>query len=246
MKNSIILILLFLGFPCFSQSIVKPGKDIFEEKWLTDRSWKMNMVLVSKDSSRDLGIIQNDWIKKGEILEVITQVVIPGLPPKSWVDSLTIDWSTLAPIRHKSVNMQRDILINYGQKVDGFYFDKIKKIKTPFSYSVDEPVFDSGFYLSLFQLMSLESISSPMEFRIFDFKPEGRQGVLKAYLKDVKSGWYTSKTGEKTEVWILESYDTIGNQNKTISYISKATRDLLKQETLDSQGNGMILELITP
>ncbi|GMQ30724.1 hypothetical protein [Algoriphagus confluentis] len=246
MKNLFLFVFLLIGFPCVSQVKVQPGMEIFDAKWLTDRTWKMNMVMVSNGSSRELGIIQNDWRKKGGELEIITQVVLPGLPPQSWVDSLTVDWLTLAPIRHKSVNMQRDILINYGSKVDGYYLDKGTKVKTPFSYSVKEPVFDSGFYLSLFQLMFLESIDSPIEVNIFDFKPEGKQGVLKAFITNVEIGWHTSKTGEKIEVWIVESYDTIGNQNKTISYISKSTRNLIKQETLDNQGNGMILEIIYP
>ncbi|MBS4040950.1 MAG: hypothetical protein KGZ81_16310 [Flavobacteriales bacterium] len=243
MKIFISLLLFLLSSFSFSQSIIRPGAE-FESKWLTDRNWKMNMTMRANGNSRDLGVIHYAWIKDGVNYDIITDVILPGLPPKSWIDSLEISSKTLAPKRHKSTNMQRDILIEYAKSISGYYLDKRKNVSTPFTYDLDSPVFDSGFYFFLLQLLPLETLSTPSEIGIFDFKPEGNQGALKAFVTSVESGIYESPSGEKTEVWIVKSYDTIGRGEQTNSYISKSTRDILKQETLDKEGNGMVLERI--
>lgn len=244
MKNVLAILLIFCCSVVLAQAQISPGVD-FESKWLVERDWKMNMSMVSNKNTRNLGVIHYSWSKNDDdTYEIISEVALSGLPSKAWIDSLTINAKDLSPIRHNSINMQRNILIDYDKLITGYYEDKIKKVKTPFSYPTESPVFDSGFYLFLLQLLPLDSLSTPAEIDIFDFKPEGKQGFLKAFIVGIESGFYEPLNGEKIDSWIVKTYDTIGRGDQTVSFISKSARTLLKQETLDKDGNGMVLEIV--
>ena len=44
--------------------------------------------------------------------------------PSDWTDETSAKLPKLAPVKHSSFNMQRDMVLNFGKEVTGYYLDK--------------------------------------------------------------------------------------------------------------------------
>jgi hypothetical protein len=135
---------------------------------------------------------------------------------------------TLAPVYHSSYNMQRNMALNFGKVVTGFYLDKAKQQFSLISDSSSETYFDSNIYPLLISWLPLKD-GFTKTISIYDYNPAGKRGVIRANITGVKSGLLENR---ETPVWIVTVTDEINNMpgSSMIYYIGKSDRKLWRQE----------------
>lgn len=161
-----------------------------------------------------------------------------------WIDTTVANLKTLKPIRHSSYNMQRDLVLNFGKIVTGFYNDKIKKNIILVNDTTESDFFDSNLYPILIGWLPLKN-NYKQDILIYDYNPSAKTGAIKASIKNVGSGLYqTDKSGIR-KVWIVSVSDEIGNSENGVStyYFDKVNRKLWKQE-IDVKGRKMMMKLV--
>lgn len=220
-----------------------PGKNSFQKKWLKNETNQMTWYVLRDTVKTEIGKVSNQIVTDKKFINIVTMVSLKNTKT-TWVDSTSADIKTLKPIRHASYNMQRDMVLNFGQIVSGLYNDKIKQQNIVIKDTTTEEYFDSNIYPSLIRWLPLKE-GYKKEISIYDYNPSAKIGVIKAYVKRVSSGTYKSSKSGIRHVWIVNVNDEIGNQPKGSStyYIDKSDRKLWKQEN-NAAGRTMVMECI--
>ena len=99
---------------------VSPGDKTIETKWIKNEKTQSRWLLVKDTLSYEIATILNDVQVSGKELKIITEIQVKGATTK-WYDTTVVSLPTLKPIRHTSTNVERDIVINYNEKVTGQY-----------------------------------------------------------------------------------------------------------------------------
>jgi len=242
MKSIILIVLAVTTLTSDAQSVLIPGKKSFENKWIGNTSYEMAWYAIKDTSKFEIGKISTQIVKDKNSVTVITQVSMKNMN-HSWIDSTIAGISNLKPIYHSSYNKQRDMVLHFGKIVTGFYNDKIKKIYTSINDTTKTEYFDSNLYPTLIGWLPLKD-GYKQDISIYDYNPSGKIGVLKASLKEVKSGTYESAAGRIRNVWIVTMSDEIGDDgNVSTYYFDKIDRKLWKQE-INAGGRKMVMQLI--
>ncbi len=105
----------------------------------------------------------------------------------------------------------------------------------------DNYYFDSNIYPSLITWLPLAE-GYRQDISMYDFNPNGKTGLLKAMIKEVKKGIFVSAKTGSHDVWIVSVSDEIAASVSTY-FIDIADRRLWKQE-VNAGGRKMILESI--
>jgi hypothetical protein len=79
-----------------------------------------------------IGNIQTQIQKEKERIYIITTVNMKQSLTK-WIDSTIVESQTFKPIYHSSFNQQRDMVLEFGEKITGYYLDKQTYTKTEIS-----------------------------------------------------------------------------------------------------------------
>jgi hypothetical protein len=226
-----------------AQKTVVPGKKSFEKKWITSEQSTMIWYGLKDTAKFEMGKVIVNIQPKGKELLVINEVKMKNMKMK-WIDSTSADLATLQPIHHSSYNMQRDMELFFGNPVTGYYSDKMKKQTTTINQAVDSPYFDSNLYPALVRWLPLKE-GYKSSIAIYDYNPTAKMGLIKAYVKEVKSGSYQSKNAGIRNVWIVTVTDEIGNGENGVStyFIDKDSRQLWKQE-IEAGGRKMMMQLL--
>lgn len=96
--------------------------------------------------------------------------------------------------------MQRDMVLNFGKVVTGFYYDKMKDEKTIIGDTTKTGYFDSNLYPILLGWLPL-SETYKQDISIYDYNPSAKIGVIKASVKNVSSSTIkTDKNGSYVSV----------------------------------------------
>lgn len=68
--------------------------------------------------------------------------------------------------------------------------------------------------------------------QLYDFNPNGKTGLLKAFVTQVRSGTYTTAKEGDRAVWLVTVRDEIGGgeNGESVYYFDKQDRRLWKQE----------------
>ncbi|HNV28636.1 MAG TPA: hypothetical protein PKJ83_05845 [Cyclobacteriaceae bacterium] len=237
MKLISVTLLAFVLISGSAQSLLIPGKNSFERKWLKNESYEMIWYLLKDTMKIDIGKVTTHISIDEKVLTMITKVSMNNVT-SSWIDSTLADITTLKPIRHSSFNKQRDMVLNFGHVVTGFYHDKVKDQNTVIRDMVAVDYFDSNLYPILIRWLPLKE-GYKKNIAIYDYNPSARIGVMNAGIQKVTEGTYRSiKTGVK-EVWIVTVADEISNGVATY-YIDKQDRTLWKQE-MNTGGRTMLM-----
>jgi hypothetical protein len=180
----------------------------------------------------------NTEIKKVKNNVLIITTVIMNQAQTKWVDTTIAKINNLKPIYHSSFNQQRDMVLNFDEKVTGYYFDKKTNTKNKIYETTTDSYFDSNIYPQLIRWLPLNN-GYQKTISIFDYNPNAKTGVIKAFVKNVEK----SKMSGNRDVWVVTVTDDISD-NKAIStyYIDIKTRQLIRQE-IDIQGRKMVIEL---
>lgn len=199
---------------------------------------------VLKDTTNiEIGNVTTQISVNNKTLTVVTGVSMKNAKGP-WVDSTIANVKTLQPVRHASYNMQRDMVLNFGKIVTGFYNNKIKNSSTAISDTTNSDYFDSNLYPLLIGWLPLEN-NYKQDISIYDYNPSAKIGVLKASVKHVTSGVYTSDKNGIRNVWIVTVTDEISNgpNDSSVYYFDKTDRRLWKQE-INISGRKMMMKLV--
>ena len=128
MKLFLLTILAITTLASNAQVVLTPSKKSFEKKWIKNANYQMKWYALKDTAKLEIGKVTTQIAIDKANLTVITQVSMNKMKT-IWIDSTVADLKTLKPIRHSSYNMQRDMVLNFGKVVTGFYNDKIKKSK---------------------------------------------------------------------------------------------------------------------
>lgn len=236
MQNLLIIFILALALNTQAQeSVLTPENIQLDSKLIQEENYEMDW-FIEKDSARiKIGTVSTE-IKKTEGNLLIKTIVKMKQSPIPWVDSTMAKLPNLAPIRHSSHNLQRNMVLDFGKTVTGYYLDKKTNVKTEVLEKPEGGYFDSNLYPQLIRWLPLDE-GYKKTIRIFNYSPK-EKGVMNAYIKNVEKGMLDDK-----KVWKVTVTDDISN-NKVIStyYIDKQTRKILKHE-IDMGGRKMIMEL---
>ena len=243
MKLILLSVLTIVTFASSAQNILTPSKKSFEKKWVSNANYQMTWYVLRDTAKVEIGKVTTQISTDKINLTVVTQVSMNNMKTP-WVDSTVANLKTLKPIRHSSYNMQRDMVLNFGKIVTGFYNEKINKNKTVIKDTTKSEYFDSNLYPVLIGWLPLDN-NYKQEISIYDYNPSAKIGVIKALVKNVSSSTYqTDKSGIRN-VWVVTVSDEIGNGENGVStyYFDKADRKLWKQE-IDANGRKMMMKLV--
>ncbi len=226
-----------------AQKSLTPGKNSFESKWIKNQTYQMKWFAIKDTLKFEVGTVSTQIISDKKYVTIITQVNMKTVK-ETWVDTTIAEIETLKPIRHTSYNVQRDVVVNFGKIVTGFYHDKTKQQNTIISDTTTEAYFDSNLYPVLIGWLPLKE-GFKRDISIYDYNPSGKTGVIKASVNDVRSGTYESAFSGVRNVWIITVSDEIGDGKNDfmIYYIDKADRKLLNQE-INLGERKMMMQLI--
>jgi hypothetical protein len=225
------LLFLLLSMVTFAQIRLTPGKNSFEKRWIKTGSYQM-IWYVQKDTSKIvIGEISTKVLTSRKFLTIVTSVAMKS-SQGTWIDS-TVAWlQSLAPLRHSSNNAQREMVLNFGPIVTGYYNDKVKQEKIQIIDTTRTSYFDSNLYPALIAWLPLKE-GYTQDLSIYDYNPSGTIGVIGAFIQMVSSGRYQSIRSGLRDVWVTTVRDEIGgdkHQSSMTYYIDKADRRLWKQE----------------
>lgn len=227
-KNLLLLFCLAIPFLGWSQQMIKPEKNIVDKKWVKNQNYQMIWSAVKDTLRIPLATVDTQVEVQGDKILVITIVKMKS-SASPWIDSTLVRRSDLSPIYHSSYNAQREMVLHFGDEVMGFYKNMATGETTKINESVHPGYFDSNFYPMLINWLPLKK-NLKAEIAIFDYNPNGKTGLLKANILDVREGEFNSKKLGKTKIWIVEVSDEIGSTNgRSIYQIDQLTRQIYKQ-----------------
>ena len=242
MKRLITLIMIVISISGNSQTMLVPGGDVIERKWVRNNTSKMSWYAVRDTARFRIGEISTQVLTGQGNLIVVTRVEL-AQSKSDWVDSTIADEQTLRAIRHSSYNAQRDMVVDFGKPITGYHVDKRSGKKLLLSDTVNAGFFDSNIYPAMIPWLPLKE-GYKQEISIYDFNPASRSGLMKAWIRDVKTGvLQTEKSGER-KVWVVSVTDEIGDGTNGSStyYIDMEDRRVWKQE-IDVKGSKLLLQL---
>lgn len=236
-----LLILFFILAAATSdgQPLLTPSKKAFEKKWLQPRNYLMHWYSLTDTSKKEIGKVYTHVSIQNNLLTVITEVRLNGMPGL-WTDTSIAHARTLKPVLHSSYNMQRDMTLNFGKNITGYYTDKMKKSKTVINDTVSSWYFDSNLYPLLVGLLPLTE-GYNQDIAIYDYNPAAKKGIMKAAVQNVTSGALLTEKNGVRDVWIVTVTDEISNSRSTY-YFDKNDRKLWKQE-MEAKGRRMAMIL---
>jgi len=244
MKTLLYVLLVTFGTAnqVFSQETpLSPINNSADINLIKNETSEMNWFMVRDSLKMQIGTVQTQIEKEKEKISIITTVNMKQSPTK-WIDSTIVETLNFKPLYHSSFNQQRDMVLNFGEKITGYYLDKQTGTKTQISEEVEKPFFDSNFYPQLIRLLPLKDKYSNT-ISIFDYNPTSKIGVITATIKNTEQATIEFN-GKKIEVWKVETSDDISNNSAiSIYYIDITTRKILKQE-IDFGGRKMLMELV--
>jgi hypothetical protein len=159
----------------------------------------------------------------------------------SWTDTTIAELPSLKPVYHSSHNSQRDMALNFGPVVSGYYYDLMKKENSIIADTTHSPYFDSNLYPAIIRWLPLqEGYNASMA--IYDYNPRGKVGVLKATIQSVSQDSVMMPKSGKQHVWAVKVIDEIAEGSVSTYYIDPLTRRLLRQD-IKIPGRMMVMEL---
>ncbi|WP_159471293.1 hypothetical protein [Dyadobacter sp. 3J3] len=240
MRNLLLAICLSICCLNITYAQLRPSPKAFEKKWAKPETYDMAWYAFRDTTKIEIGKVSTRIIENKDQVLVITSVDMKGMKG-TWVDSSSADKQTLIPIRHASYNAQRDMALNFGKIVTGFYNDKKQGKNTLINDTTKTSYFDSNMYPVLVRWLALKE-GFTQKIAIYDYNPSAKIGVINATVSGVTSGTYSSKRSGIREVWIVDVNDEISN-GKSQYFIDKANRKLWKQ-TIEAKGRTMMMVAI--
>ncbi|HAO45755.1 MAG TPA: hypothetical protein DCQ97_02440 [Chitinophagaceae bacterium] len=225
-----------------AQDKLAPAKNVVDKKWLTSQQFQMIWYFLKDTARIEAGRFSTEISTVSGKLTLITRVTMKR-SNAPWIDSSIALLKNLQPVYHSSYNAQRDMVLNFGNVVTGYYKDKTKNSMTVISDTTHEPYFDSNLYPSLVSWLPYKE-GYKQDIAIYDYNPSGKIGVIKASIQDVKEGTFQSDRSGLRKVWVVTVTDELGGgESSNIYYIDSVDRRLWKQE-INTAGRKMLMQRV--
>ena len=224
------MVMMFMSYcTTYAQMKLSPSAKVVEQQWLKPSSTEMIWYIMRDTITTEIGKVVSDIKLHDQYLMIVTQVRMKGMN-SVWIDSSIALSSTLQPVYHASYNMQRDMVLRFGEIIQGYYTDKVKKTTTIIADTVAQGYFDSNLYPFLVRWLPLQD-GYTAGMGIYDYNP-ATKGIVGATITNVTSGVYQSAKSGKHAVWLVSVNDGLDKQGNSSStyFIDKETRQLWKQE----------------
>lgn len=240
-----ILLLVFSGLTLWlqAQPVLQPSRKAVEKKWIQPQKYQMTWYAMRDTLQVEMGQVFTEILTSDPTVTVVTRVSLKNVKAP-WVDTTVAERGSLKPIRHASYNMQRDMVLDFGPVVTGYYADKRSKKHTDIRDTVSSLYFDSNLYPVMLGWLPLKE-GYQKTISIYDYNPAARSGLLRAFVQEVKSGRYKSDRKGEREVWVVTVTDELGNgeNGKSTYYFDKADRTLWQQE-IEAGGRKMLMKRV--
>ncbi|MEI3790344.1 MULTISPECIES: DUF3108 domain-containing protein [unclassified Chryseobacterium] len=237
--RTFLVLLLISSVNLFSQKLLTPANSAIDPKLIKDETSEAVWYAENAGTKMEIGSIITELKKLNKTdLLIKTTVKLKKAPDAKWTDSTIVKTVNFQPVYHSSFNMMRDMVLKSGKtKVTGYYLDKKSKKKDPIEMDAAD-YFDSSSYPMLIRFSPLKE-NYTADLSIFDYNPDAKKGLIKAYILDVKKTDYNGK-----KVWAVKTTDDIKDKTTIVTYyIDTETRKILKQD-MDLGGRKMTLETI--
>lgn len=241
MRSTFLIVLILASAATNAQSLLIPSRRAVDRKWMRNSTFEMTWYAVKDTLKFQIGRVNTQVSMNKKNLTVVTQVSMQNMKTP-WVDTTVADVETLEPVRHSSYNPQREMVLEFGKVVTGYYVDKMKNTTLVIRDTTNDAYFDSNLYPLLIGWLPL-SDHYAQDISIYDYNPAVRMGVIKAFVKNVSGGTcHTDKNGVR-DVWVVTVSDEIGKNSQSTYYFDKADRRLWKQE-INVNGRTMLMKLV--
>jgi len=237
--RTFLILLLISSANLFSQKLLNPGNSSIDSKLIKDETSEAVWYAENAGKKIEIGSIITELKKLNKTdLLIKTIVKLKQAPDAKWTDSTIVKTANFQPVYHSSFNMTRDMVLKSGKtKVTGYYLDKKSQKKDNIEMEAAD-YFDSSSYPMLIRFSPLKE-NYTADLSIFDYNPDAKKRLIKAYILDVKKSDYTGK-----KVWVVKTTDDIKDKTTVVTYyIDTETRKILKQE-IDLGGRKMTMETI--
>lgn len=234
-----LVLLLVSSINLFSQKLLTPNNISIDSKLVKDEISEAAWYVENAGAKIEIGSIVTELKKLNKTdLLIKTTVKLKQAPDAKWTDSTIVKTANFQPIYHSSFNMMRDMVLKSGKtKVTGYYLDKKSQKKDHIEMDAAD-YFDSSSYPMLVRFSPLKE-NYTADLSIFDYNPDAKKGLIKAYIMDVKKTDYNGK-----KVWAVKTTDDIGDKKNIVTYyIDPETRKILKQD-IEMSGRKMTMETI--
>jgi hypothetical protein len=241
MKDILLTVFLVLNsLSSFGQeSTITPVNNSFDSEFIKNENYEMSWFMEMDTTKMEIGKIKTE-IKRIKNKVLIVTSVKMNQDQTKWVDTTLAGIKNLNPIYHSSCNQQRDMVLNFNEKVTGYYFDKKTQSKIEISETIKSSYFLSNIFPQLIGWLPLnEGYHGTVS--IFDYNPSAKKGLVKAFIKNVRKGKMDGNNNK--DVWIVKvTYDISDNKAISTYYIELSTRQLIRHE-VNMKGRKMIMEL---
>ncbi|NML68215.1 hypothetical protein HHL23_00100 [Chryseobacterium sp. RP-3-3] len=234
-----LVLLLVSSINLFSQKLLTPANSTIDPKLIKDETSEAVWYAENAGTKIEIGSIITELKKLNKTdLLIKTTVKLKQAPDAKWTDSTIVKTANFQPVYHSSFNMMRDMVLKSGKtKITGYYLDKKSQKKDHIEMDAAD-YFDSSSYPMLIRFSPLKE-NYTTDLSIFDYNPDAKKGLIKAYILDVKKTDYSGK-----KVWAVKTTDDIRDKTTIVTYyIDTETRKILKQD-MDLGGKKMTLETI--
>lgn len=221
-----------------AQSLLKPGDNSINKNFIKNIHFEMAYFSVSGQQTVEISSFDAEVSVNGKTISVYTRLSMPT-GNTMWADTSIADVTTLKPIYRSSNNSDKQYHIKYGNKIEGYYYDK----KSNKSFRIKEnskgDFFDSFIYPYLLGALPLTS-SYKAILPVYEYKPGTINNISNTRITEVKSSMYKSNITGEHAVWQVSVFEE-GTNVKYEYYIDKESRKLWKVDILASNGKKYLL-----
>ncbi|MCA6364265.1 MAG: hypothetical protein IM638_14600 [Bacteroidetes bacterium] len=228
MKKLLIAICVVpLGFALAEQPLV-PGSSYIDMHTIKPVRYETSWFMMVGKKEIPIGLMTDSVRFANGKLYVVSTMRMRN-SDRLWIDSTIADSATLKPIRHSSVNAQREMVLNFNPIITGHYINLKKNERKEIRDTVSAAYFDSNLYTHLVRWVKLED-GLKKDITIYNYDPDKKSGIMQMHIAEVKSQVFTSGKNNKYEVWRVVVTDDISPGLASVYYIRKSDRQLVHQE----------------
>jgi len=240
MKNFLTAFFIVTAVNLHAQTVT-PGDRAIETKWIKKEDYRSKWFVIRDTLSHEIAEIITDITPTDDKLTIITEYKVKGAKTK-WLDTTVVALPSLAPLHHSTTNLERDMTLDFGKDIKGYYYDKRTKKVTDIEQPAPRPYFFSGFYPYLIRMLPLKD-GYTAELPLFDYTP-AKNGIIMASITEVKSGTFRSKRNGMVGVWLVTVTEEVGgNKSKITYYIDKKDRKLWRQD-IDTAMQKLLIRVV--
>ncbi len=237
LKSLILLFFIAMSTLGYSQNILTPDKNVFDNKWLKIGKSEFAYSVITNNKLVEIGTFTIETNTTNSTLSIYTILSLFNATDK-WIDTSISEMNTFKPIYRSSFNKNKEFVLHFKNNVTGYYFDKLAQKRTTVKDPLNEKGFDSYTYPYLIGTLPLTT-GYKAAIAVYDYKPDNQSNFKKSIIEEVKSNFHKSSFTGDHSVWQVTVLETATNERYNY-YIDKDSRRLWKVEIF-SNGQHILL-----